>query len=406
MSDFMQNGAITTLHRLGDRPLEDLEQELHGFAQVRPMTLVLPSLFSELEGPALPRIVKDLAKASYLEEIVIGLDQADAGQFEHARRFFDELPQKKRILWQDGPRLRALDAELASRGLAPPNPGKGRNVWYCFGYTLAAQNGGCVGLHDCDIVTYDRSIPARLFYPIANPASDFKFSKGYYSRIGGNRLGGRVTRLFVTPLIRSLRMMIGADPYLEFLDSFRYPLSGEFAMRNDVIESIRIPNDWGLEVGVLSEVYRNVHRSQVCQVDIAEVYDHKHQTLSPEDTGAGLSRMSLEIGKSVYRKLATHGVVLSDGFFRTLKAAYFRNALDLLDQYALDAAINGLNLDLHQEEQAIETFSQTIILAGKQFLDNPLEVPFLPNWNRVHSALPDLRERIREAVELDNGSAL
>lgn len=405
MSDFMQNGVITTLHRLGDRPLEELEAELQSFSRSRPMTLVLPSLFSELEGPALPRIIEDLAKAPYLQEIIIGLDRADAAKFDHARRFFDALPQQKRILWQDGPRLRAIDAELAELGLAPTEPGKGRNVWYCFGYALAKNQANCIALHDCDIVTYDRAIPARLFYPIANPASDYKFSKGYYSRIGRQRLGGRVTRLFVTPLIRSLRSMIGSDPYLDYLDSFRYPLSGEFAMRSDVIESIRIPNDWGLEVGVLSEVYRNVHRNQICQVDIAEVYDHKHQTLSAEDYGAGLARMSLEIAKSVYRKLATHGVILSSGFFRTLKASYFRNALDLLSQYSLDAAINGLSMDCHSEEQAIETFSQSIILAGDQFLDNPLEVPFIPNWNRIRSAMPEISERLLEAVELDNGNS-
>jgi glucosyl-3-phosphoglycerate synthase len=113
--------------------------------------------------------------------------------------------------------------------------------------------------------------------------------------------------------------------------------------------------------------------------------------------------MSLEIAKSVYRKLATHGVILSSGFFRTLKAAYFRNALDLLSQYSLDASINGLTMDCHGEEKAIETFAQSIILAGDQFLDNPLEVPFIPNWNRIRSAIPDIGERLREAVELDNG---
>ncbi len=404
MSDFMQNGVITTLHRLGERPLETLEAELVEFGRSRPMTLVLPSLYSELEGPALPRIVDALAEVPYLEEIVIGLDQADAAQFEQAKDFFDRLPQSKHILWHDGPRLRTLDAELAARGLAPTSPGKGRNVWYCFGYVLGRGRAACVGLHDCDILTYDRSLPARLFYPVACSSSDLKFSKGYYSRIAGDRLSGRVSRLFFTPLIRSLRKMLGANAYLEYLDSFRYPLSGEFALRGDVVESIRIPNDWGLEVGVLSEVYRHLHTRQICQVDIAEVYDHKHQALSAADHGAGLARMSLEIAKSVYRKLATEGVVLSDGFFRTLKASYYRTALDMLCQYAADAAINGLILDCHAEEQAVESFTQSIILAGEQFLANPLEVPFIPNWTRVQSAMPDIGERIVEAVALDNGS--
>ena len=56
MSDFMQNGVITTLHHLGERSVTELERELVTFSRARPMTLVLPSLYSELEGPALPRI--------------------------------------------------------------------------------------------------------------------------------------------------------------------------------------------------------------------------------------------------------------------------------------------------------------------------------------------------------------
>ena len=38
------------------------------------MTLVLPSLFSELQGDALPAIVEQLAAVPYLSEIVIGLE--------------------------------------------------------------------------------------------------------------------------------------------------------------------------------------------------------------------------------------------------------------------------------------------------------------------------------------------
>ena len=58
MGDFYQNGIITTLHNLCRRPVEELERELMGFRKERPMSLVLPSLYSELEGPALKNIVK------------------------------------------------------------------------------------------------------------------------------------------------------------------------------------------------------------------------------------------------------------------------------------------------------------------------------------------------------------
>ena len=72
MADFYQNGIITTLHNLSNRTVEDIETELISFRSERPMAVILPSLFSELEGPALNNIVDQLAHAPYLDEIVIG----------------------------------------------------------------------------------------------------------------------------------------------------------------------------------------------------------------------------------------------------------------------------------------------------------------------------------------------
>ncbi|MCB1639169.1 MAG: glycosyl transferase, partial [Thiothrix sp.] len=129
MADFKQHGSITTLHSLPGATLEHLENELRRFAKRNPMTLILPSLFSELEGAALQGIVEALREADYINQIVIGLDQADAGQFAYAREFFACLPQDKRILWNDGERLRGIARQLEAEGLGPQQPGKGRNVW-------------------------------------------------------------------------------------------------------------------------------------------------------------------------------------------------------------------------------------------------------------------------------------
>jgi glucosyl-3-phosphoglycerate synthase len=403
MADFKQHGSITTLHRLPGYSLEKIEEELRGFSKRNKMTLILPSLFSELEGSALKGIIAELKQADYINEIVIGLDQATEEQFQFAKGFFAELPQKKRILWNDGPRLRNIADQLDDVDLGPKQAGKGRNVWYCIGYILAANDSKAVALHDCDILTYSRDIPARLFYPIVNPALDFEFCKGYYARVNSdNKLSGRVTRLFVQPLITSLKKLLGHTEYLEFMDSFRYPLSGEFSLSGDMLNAIRIPSDWGLEVGILSEAYRNMTTRRVCQVDIADNYDHKHQDLGEADRKGGLSRMSYEISKSMFRKLGTEGIVMDKAFFRALKAAYLREALDMLERYDADAHINGLTIDIHGEELAIELFANSIIDAGEKYLHKPKEAPFIPNWKRVFSAMPELTEQLLEAVELDN----
>jgi len=402
MGDFYQNGVITNFHNLTKRPVEDLEKELLFFSKQRPMSLILPSLFSELEGEALPSIIDELKKVPYLSEIVIGLDRADKNQFNHAKEFFSALPQHHVILWNDGPNLRAIDKMLQEKNLAPTEMGKGRNVWYCYGYILASGKAESVALHDCDILTYKRDMLARLLYPVANPNFNYEFCKGYYSRIADNKLNGRVSRLLVTPLIRSLKKIFGSMDYLEYLDSYRYPLAGEFSMRADVFNDIRIPSDWGLEIGVLSEVKRNYSTNRLCQVDIADVYDHKHQDLSLDDVNAGLSKMCTDISKAIFRKLATNGVVFNQETFRTIKATYYRVALDFIETYYNDAVMNGLTVDRHTEEQAVELFAQNIVNAGQHFLDNPMETPFIPSWNRVISAIPDILERLYDAVEKDN----
>lgn len=403
MSDFHQNGVISTLHNLRARPLEDFESDLLRFSERRSLSLILPSLYSELEGPAIHKIVDELAKVPYLSQIIIGLDRANREQYEHAREFFSQLPQKHYVLWNDGPRLQAVHERLAAEGLAPLEPGKGRNVWYCLGFLLSTQKPGAVALHDCDILTYDRSMLARLLYPVANPAFNYQFSKGYYSRVARERMNGRVSRLLVSPLSRTLRNVFGDHPYLEYMSSFRYSLAGEFAMRTDVVETLKIPTDWGLEIGVLSEMYRNYSTSRICQVDVADTYDHKHQPLSAEDASRGLSKMSVDIIKAFYRKLATTGVVFTSEHFRSIKATYYRMALDYIESYASDAALNGLEYDNHAEEQAVETFAHNIVEAGQHFLDNPMEQPFVPSWNRVRSAVPEVFDALNFAVSADAG---
>lgn len=401
MGDFYQNGIITTLHNLADRPLHELESELAAFSKRRPMGLILPSLYSELEGEALPNIIAELQKVPYLTEIIIGLDRADEAQYRSALGFFGELPQHHRVLWNDGPRLKAIDAKLNEQGLAPRELGKGRNVWYCMGYALATGRSESVALHDCDITTYDRSLLARLIYPVANPHFNYEFCKGYYARVANGKINGRVSRLLVTPLLRALKKTVGDLEYLDYMDSFRYPLAGEFSFRRDVLNDILIPSDWGLEIGVLSEMYRNYSKNRLCQADIADIYDHKHQELSAEDETGGLSKMSIDISKALFRKLATRGVILNTETFRSLKATYYRVALDFVETYYNDALMNGLTLDIHAEEQAVELFAENIMKAGEAFLERPMERPFIPSWSRVISAMPNILDDIASAVEED-----
>lgn len=401
MADFHQNGRLATLHNLRARDESALFEELSALTRRRPVTLILPSLYSELEGPALAHIVREIADVDFIDHVVVGLDRADRAQYAHALGFFADLNTPHTVLWNDGPRLQGLDDDLRAHGLAPPERGKGCNVWYCMGYALARGGAFAVAVHDCDIVTYDKSLLARLVYPLVQPSFSYQFCKGFYPRHADGRLNGRVCRLLLTPLLLALEKTVGPKEYLDYLKGFRYVLSGEFAMRTSILPDMRIPSDWGLEIGTLSEAWRNLSPSAVCQVELADVYDHKHQPLSEEDPQQGLSRMSVDICKALFRKLATDGCIFSAETFRTLKATYYRLALDLIETYANDARMNGLSLDRHAEERAVELFARNIVDAGHTFLENPMETPFLPNWQRVEAAMPTVFERFLTAVRED-----
>ena len=402
MGDFSQNGIISTLHDFGTRSTSEIEKDLLKFSEERKMELILPCLYSELEGSALPKIVDEISKTKYLDHIIVGLDKANETQAKKAWKFFKKLKTSFSLLWNDGPGLKKLDQELKKKDLSPNELGKGRNVWYCIGMSIARDTARSVALHDCDIKTYDRRMLAKLFYPVVNPLFNFEFCKGYYPRIANNKMNGRVARLLVGPLLTALEKTIGKSDYINFMKSFKYPLAGEFSFRRNVLPELRISSDWGIEVGILSEMQRSFSPNNICQVDLADTYDHKHQELSIDDETQGLSKMSIDIIKTFIKKLATQGNSFSREKFRSLKATYYRSALDLIDIYRSDAEMNGLKFDSHKEEEAVELFAVNIMKAGEAFYINPMDTPFIPTWSRVKSAIPDFLVRLNKAVSEDN----
>lgn len=401
MSDFFQNGKIATFHRLKQRDISELESELEEISRQRPISLILPYIPLELKGEGLPRIVEELKQVKYLKNIVVALGRTNPREFKEARDFFSQLPQKPVLVWCTGKKIENIYKLLSDQGIDLGPDGKGRSVWTAFGYILARKDSEVIALHDCDIATYNRDLLARLCYPVASPTLGFDFCKGYYSRIT-NRMHGRVTRLFVTPLIRALKTSLGNNLFLDYLDSFRYILAGEFAMSTSLTRRIRIPGDWGLEVGVLAEVHRNSSLQTICHVDLSDNYEHKHQSLSLEDPNKGLMKMATDIAKCLFRTMAGMGYTLTSEYFISLKSSYLRDAQDLIAKYEYDSMINGLEYDRHVEGSAAEAFVGCIMNAGQQFLETPMEVPYIPNWKRVSKAVPNIFDLLLQAVRDDN----
>jgi glucosyl-3-phosphoglycerate synthase len=186
--------------------------------------------------------------------------------------------------------------------------------------------------------------------------------------------------------------------FVRFLAGFRYPLAGEFSLTRNLARSNRIPSDWGLEVGTLAEVYRNTSLKRVCQTDLCRLYEHKHQVLSLEEKNTGLMRMAIDILTTVYRTLASQGVVMSESMFITLRSSYLRLAQNCIRQYAADALVNDLQYDRHGEETAIDAFADCITTAASLFREDPNGAEAIPNWTRVRAAFPGFTDRLRETT--------
>ena len=396
--DYKQE-LITTIHDFGCN-LEFLEERLVELSEESPTAVLIPALYEELERPALTQIRDRLKECAFIKTVIVCLYADTVEQYATAVKFFSSLPQLTFVIWENGQRVTKLLENLSDRGLDLLSlRGKGRAVW--LGLGLATLRAEAIALHDADIITYDRSYPLKLLFPLLEKEFGIAFNKAYYARLGSypRSLNGRVVRLFVTPLLTALTELFGYQKYLRYLSAFRYPLSGEFAMTSDLALTTRIPGNWGLEIGFLAEVYRSVAEKRIAQIDLG-IFDHKHQQVG-NSSQEGLRKMCRDILRSVLRTLTeTEKVVISRDHIHALRVKFRREAQDYTRQYFVDARFNNLQYDRHQEEIITELFEEVISDAGELYFSDPSGAQ-IPDWTRALAVTPDLREQLQHAVEAD-----
>jgi glucosyl-3-phosphoglycerate synthase len=403
MSDFHQHGPVTALPRLKQRPIEELEAAARALIPRYPVSLVLPMVPSEMDRPALARIRDELSRVDYLDSLVVSLNRANRADYRRAQEFFKPYGRRCMILWSESRAIQSFLKDLEDRGLRIGTPGKGRACWLALGYLLAEDRADYIAFQDADVVNFNREMLARLVLPALDPVVDYDFVKAYYARVS-DQLNGRVTRLLLAPLLAAFVRHIGQHPYVQYLASFRYPLSGEFAVQRDLASRMRLPSDWGLEIVTLFEVLRHRAPTRVCQVEIAESYDHKHQDVSAGNPELGLHRMARDVVKHLLRTFAAEGVSLPTGLLRSLLVAYQREAEDAIaDSYAM-AWLNGLKFDRHLEEEIVQTFVTAVRTSIAEFIADPLGTPLVPNWARVWSGMPDSGARLLDSVASIRGA--
>ena len=140
-------------------------------------------------------------------------------------------------------------------------------------------------------------------------------------------------------------------------------------------------------------------RKRIAQVDLG-TFDHKHQGVGTSPT-EGLQKMCRDILQSLLRTLTeTEQVVIGKDQLRSLRIKFRREAQDLARQYFVDARFNDLQYDRHKEENTLEKFEEVIIKAGEEYLVDPTGTE-IPDWTRALAVMPDLRQRLGQAVSDD-----
>ena len=172
-----------------------------------------------------------------------------------------------------------------------PVAGKGDNLWR----GLTAARGDIVCFVDADSADFGPHFVHRLVEPLSDAAVEYV--KGSYRRPWreGNEVkasgGGRVTSLLARPLLRRFY------PELAWLDQ---PLAGEMAARRSLFEAVPFTTGYGLEIGLLIDIYRRVGAAAITQVDLHS-RQNRHRPLEE------LAPMSDAILESVAARLAEEG---------------------------------------------------------------------------------------------------
>lgn len=394
MADFYFN-VVPTFPLLPENDMAFMEDRIREASDQIPVGVIIPALFSDLASDAMAHIIEVLSDVDFVQRVYISLDQADEGAFEQAREIVAPLEDRAVLIWNDCDDVREVIHTIEENLPLGPR-GKGRAVWTALGYALACQECSVLAFHDADILTYDRSFITRLVYPVVHLR--YQYAKGYYLRYT-DRLYGRGVRLFYFPFVRALREILGRTEFLDFMGDFRYPLSGEFATFASLAHEIRFPSDWGIEVGMLAEIYRLVRIYRICQVQLTERYDHKHQEVGT-DTDTGLLRMVTDIARTFFAQLASQGACLGSETFEALRLTYLAHAREIVGYYdGFSQMTSFLDFNLHEELTTVEAFAGALNQARTDFYEHPFGSPMIPEWHRVEVALRGIMDRLREAVD-------
>jgi glucosyl-3-phosphoglycerate synthase len=296
------------------------------------VTLVLPTRnVAETIGPILDQVTRLRLRSSLVDQVIVVDADSTDGTGAIARRWGAEVYSENEL--------------LPDYGVAR---GKGDAMWR----SLSVARGDIVMFADADT----RQFGPHFIYGTLGPLltrPGLRFIKAAYRRpfTGAPAPvpdgGGRVTELTAKPLLNF---------FCPELAGFVQPLAGEFAADRELLCKIPFLTGYGVEIGILVDVLREVGLPAMAQVDLG-VRHNRHQPLW------NLTRRSHVVLRAMMRRMGIPE--------RTAVAEDIPGILQLRAPEAYLHAVatdEGLRLDSHHEE-LIERPPMAGVLAAERDRD-------------------------------------
>lgn len=343
MSDFAQHGPIVTLPCLTPAFSRILDQEiLPHLSRATPIALVIPCHSNDAAQPSLHHILVGLSKTSWIQHLIIPINSLSSAHFQTVASAIKSRHPSLPIT------LLHTDARLPHQA-----PGKGSNILHAFNFLQSVAFKGVVALQDADTLHFQPENLARLVHPVVDRSFGMEFAKQYYSRFDLS-LHGRVSRLFMAPLLESIESAIPND-LARFLSAFRYPLAGECALSMRLAERMHLPSGWGLEIAMLADVHSLVSPEAVCQIGAESPHSHRHHT----DT-----QHLIDQCRAILNTLGSHEAfegTLTETAWTTIHPTLVRAQLRALRSSSLTAKANGLTHNLEEEMELCSHFASLLL---------------------------------------------
>ncbi len=265
--------------------------------------------------------------------------------------------------------------------------GKGAALWL----SVPLCSGDIICFIDSDIMNFKKEMIISLCNPLIKSISNnsyFKklFSKAFYKRLTLRYeseskefvFGGRVTRLFIKPMLKILSSNY-PDIFREF-DKMNYPLSGENAIFKEVLENLYFPCDYSIELSILYQIIKKYGINSIMQVDL-DLFYHIGQSVK------GLHNMVSQLSVYLLKLLEENGIILSEDSLNVLVNEYKNECRKWIKKYKrlfyreLQPLSKELRAPIHYSEsterERVEIFSSIFFEAVKS---RDYESKILPAW--------------------------